>query len=178
MDSEFYKLFAPRVTILVTSADKDGKINAAPFSFAMPISFNPPMLAFSAAPQRHTLENIRETREFVVNIPSEEMLDKLWKCSTSYPKGVNELREAGLGEEKSLKVKPPRVKESVAFFECAFESEKTAGDHVIIIGEVMHAGARQDILNADGNLDVGKAKILLHLGGKEFALADRTVKAR
>ncbi len=124
--SDFYKILAPRITGLVTTIDSKGNGNAAPFSFLMPISFQPPFLAFACGHGKDTLLNCRETKEFVVNLPSEEILQQVWKCSEKFPRGVNELEKANLTEKKSKKVKVPRVKECFAWFECKFEFEKAA----------------------------------------------------
>ncbi|MEW6189656.1 MAG: flavin reductase family protein, partial [Actinomycetota bacterium] len=87
----FYKILAPRPAVLISTIDGRGRTNVAPFSFVMPVSRTPPLIAFALAPQRHTLANIRETREFVVNIVPEEILDELLICGKSFPKGVSEI---------------------------------------------------------------------------------------
>ena len=171
----FYRVLAPRPAVLISTVDGKGKVNAAPFSFVMPVSMNPPLLAFSAGHDRDTLANIMETGEFVVNIPPEEILDKLWICSKGFPRGVNELGEAGLTAKESERVKPPHVEECIAWLECKLEFEKDAGDHVIVVGKVLDAGVREGILKENGNLDVKKARALMHLGGTEFAVAERAV---
>lgn len=110
----FYQILSPRWTVLISTIDKEGKPNAAPFSFVTPVSSNPPLVLFAAAPQRHTLANARETHEFVLNIVPEQLLDTLWICSKAFPKGVNEIIESGLSERKSRMVKAPGIKECLA----------------------------------------------------------------
>jgi flavin reductase (DIM6/NTAB) family NADH-FMN oxidoreductase RutF len=63
-----YRILAPRPTIIVTTVNKGGEVNAAPFSFTMPVSMNPPLIAFASVTTHHTYRNIKETGEFVVNI--------------------------------------------------------------------------------------------------------------
>jgi flavin reductase (DIM6/NTAB) family NADH-FMN oxidoreductase RutF len=121
---KFYEILSPRCTVLISTQDKEGRPNAAPFSFVTPVSSNPPLVLFSAAPKRHTLANVRETREFVLNIVSEELLDNLWICSRAFPKGVNEIRESGLTEKKSAQVKPPSIEECIGWVECQLEFER------------------------------------------------------
>lgn len=172
--TQFYKAMAPRLTVLVTTVDREGNINAAPFSFASPISFDPPLVMVSCGHGKDTLKNVRDTREFVLNIPTEEILNEIYKCGGKFPPEVNELEEAGLTAENSSIVKPPRVSECIAWFECSREAEHEAGDHVLLIGRVLKADVRDGLLK-DGNLDVEKAKVLQHIGGTEFAVPERVV---
>ncbi|WP_231551427.1 flavin reductase family protein [Methanobacterium sp. SMA-27] len=109
-----YRLLAPRPTIIVTTKSKNGNVNAAPFSFTMPVSINPPLLAFASVPTHHTFKNIEETKEFVVNIPNEDILDKLWITGEKFPEDINEIEKAGLTQIKSSKVSPPKIGECVA----------------------------------------------------------------
>ena len=86
-----YRLLAPRPTIIVTTKSNDGHVNAAPFSFTMPVSIKPPLIAFASVPTHHTFKNIEETKEFVVNIPNEDILGKLWITGEKYPEDINEI---------------------------------------------------------------------------------------
>jgi flavin reductase (DIM6/NTAB) family NADH-FMN oxidoreductase RutF len=171
----FYKALAPRPVVLVSTSDGSGRVNAAPFSFVMPVSMDPPLVAFSAAHERDTLANIRETREFVINIPPEEILEKLWDCAKKFPRGTDELEHSGLGEVPSKNVSPPRVKECVAWLECKLIDEFEAGDHVIILAEVLTAEVMDNIMDEKGNIDIYSVNVLMHLGGSEFAVPRRMV---
>jgi len=167
---KFYKAFAPRLTVLVTSIDSLGNVNAAPFSFAMPVSMAPPLLALGLNPKNDTIANIKETKEFVVNIPTIDILKQVWGCSEKFPRGVNELEKTKLTEIKSSRVKPPRVAECIAWFECALEWMKEAGDHVLVVGRVLEAEVKDEFVKKDGSLDASSARVLMHVGGKEFSL--------
>ena len=90
-----YRLLAPRPTIIVTTKNKE-IVNAAPFSFTMPVSIKPPLMAFSSAPTHHTFKNIEETQEFVINIPNETILKQLWLTGEKFPEDVNELEKSDL----------------------------------------------------------------------------------
>lgn len=166
-----YRLLAPRPTIIVTSKSMDGKINAAPFSFTMPVSINPPLISFASVPTHHTFKNIDETKEFVVNIPNEDILSKLWITSEKFPEEVNEIEKAGLTQIDSLKVSPPKIGECIAHMECKVHWIKDSGDHKLIVGEVLHADAATNSLK-DGFLDVEQVKPVLHLGGVNFVVGD------
>lgn len=165
-----YRLIAPRPTIIVTTK-KDSVVNAAPFSFTMPVSIKPPLLAFASVPTHHTFKNIESTGEFVVNIPNEEILGKLWVTGEKFPEEVNELEKAGLTGLESYNVSPPRIGECIAHIECIVHWIKGSGDHKLVVGEVVHADVAENALK-DGLIDVENIKPVLHLGGVNFVVGD------
>ena len=166
-----YRVLAPRPTIIVTTVNKEGEVNAAPFSFTMPVSMNPPLIAFASVNSHHTYKNIEETGEFVVNIPSEDILNEMWITGEKFPPEVNEIEKAGLTQIASKKVLPPKIAECVASIECKVQWIKNAGDHEIIVGEVLHTEIQENALK-DGLLDVENVKPILHLGGVNFVIGD------
>lgn len=174
----FYKFLAPRPTVIVTTIDREKNINAAPFSFVMPVSMDPPLLAVALGHKRDTLRNIRDTREFVVNVPPEEILNELWVCSKSHPRGGNELEAAGLMAVDSEKVLAPCIRECIAWFECLMENEQELGDHVLVVGRVVHAMVKNYIVGEDGSIDLKKAKVLMHIGGSKFAVAEKEITVK
>jgi flavin reductase (DIM6/NTAB) family NADH-FMN oxidoreductase RutF len=175
--SGFYEVLSPRCTVLISTVDKDGNSNAAPFSFVTPVSLKPPLLLFAAAPERHTLANARETGDFVFNVVPEELLDKLWLCARAFPVGVSEIEEAGLTERKSRKVKSPSIEECIGWVECKLEFEKEAGDHILVIGRVVHAECRDEFIDGD-KFSVSRAKPVMHVKGRRFVAAERVVEAK
>ncbi len=165
-----YRILAPRPTIIVTTLN-NGIVNAAPFSFTMPVSVEPPLMAFASVPTHHTFKNIKETEEFVINIPNEHILKKLWITGEKFPEEVNELEKAKLTELDSFKVSPPRIAECPAHMECQVHSIIDSGDHKLVIGKVIHSDVDKSALK-DGLLDVEKVKPVLHLGGVNFVVGD------
>src|SRR3989337_2715259 len=107
----------PRPIAFASTIDEDGNPNLSPFSFFNAFSAKPPILVFSPARRvrdntlKHTLENIYETREVVINTVNYELVHQCSLSSTEYPKGINEFLKSGLTQIPSLEVKPPRVKE-------------------------------------------------------------------
>ena len=167
----FYRVVAPRPTVIVTTKSQKGEVNAAPFSFTMPVSVDPPLIAVASVPRHHTYQNLEETGEMVINIPNEEILKELWVTGEKFPKGVNEIEKAGLTQMPSIKVSPPWIKECIAHIECKVEKTLKCGDHELVIGEVVNVGVREDSLK-EGLLDVEIMKPILHLGGKDFVVGD------
>jgi flavin reductase (DIM6/NTAB) family NADH-FMN oxidoreductase RutF len=161
-----YKLLSPRVVVLVTSVDEKGRINAAPYSFCGPLSYNPPLLYVGVRTFQHTYQNIKKTGEFVVNIVNEDFAQKAVACEKAYPYGMNELEKVGLNWYDSEKVKPPRVKEAKIHLECKFMKEVNTGDHIMIIGEIIAADA-EDV--KDNFLpDLKKLKTIIQTSGEDF----------
>jgi flavin reductase (DIM6/NTAB) family NADH-FMN oxidoreductase RutF len=122
-----YKLLigsvVPRPIALVSSISVAGVRNLAPFSFFTVASANPPVVCFcpmisGAGNAKDTLNNIRATRQFVVNIVSEEFVGKMNQCSAEYPPDADEFTESGLTPLKSDLVRPDRVSESQVQMEC------------------------------------------------------------
>ena len=175
--SGFYEIMSPRCTVLISTVDGDGDTNAAPFSFVTPVSSDPPLLLFAAAPARHTLANARETGDFVINMVQEELLDRLLVCSKAFPKGTSEICEAGLTERKSRKVKSPSIEECYGWIECTFEFEKEAGNHVLVVGKVVGAECRDGYIS-NGEVDIARAKPVMHIRGSRFIAAERLVQPR
>jgi flavin reductase (DIM6/NTAB) family NADH-FMN oxidoreductase RutF len=170
-----YRVLAPRPTIIVTSINKKGEVNAAPFSFTMPVSMNPPLIAFASVKTHDTYKNIVEIEEFVINIPNEDILKELWITGEKFPYGVNEIEKASLTQIDSKKVQPPKIEECIAAIECKVHWIKSAGDHDIIVGEVLHVSIQEDSLK-EGLLDVEKVRPVLHVGGVNFVVGDHLKK--
>jgi flavin reductase (DIM6/NTAB) family NADH-FMN oxidoreductase RutF len=143
-----YKLLVgavvPRPIAFVSTISPEGVANLAPFSFFTVASANPPVLCFTTSfrePRKDTLVNVRATKEFVVNIVSEEFAAKMNATSGEYPYGVDEFAISGLTPAPSVLVSPPRVKESHVNMECKLlqtidVSAKPMGG-TLILGEVV-----------------------------------------
>jgi flavin reductase (DIM6/NTAB) family NADH-FMN oxidoreductase RutF len=143
-----YKLLVgavvPRPIAFVSTISPEGVANLAPFSFFTVASANPPVLCFTASfrePRKDTLVNIRATKEFVVNIVSEEFAAKMNVASAEYPYGVDEFAMSGLTTAPSELVRAPRVKESHVNMECrllqTIEVSNQPMGGTLILGEVV-----------------------------------------
>ncbi len=173
-------VIAPRPIAWASTIDKDGHVNLAPYSFFNVFSSNPATLILSPALPRngqmkHTLTNVQETGELVVNIVSYPVVEQMSLSSTAYPKGVNEFVKAGLTEESSQLIAPPRVKESIASFECKLKevihlgSEPGAGN--LILCEVVLGHIADHILDENNMPDPFKADLVGRMGGDWYARA-------
>lgn len=172
---------APRPIALASTVDKHGNPNLSPFSFFNVFSANPPILIFSPARRvrdntvKHTLENLEEVKEVVINVVTFAMVQQTSLSSTEYEKGVNEFEKAGFAMLKSDKVKPFRVAESPIQFECKviqimpLGSEGGAGN--LIICEVLCMHIAKNVLDDSGAIDQVKLDLVARAGGSYYSRA-------
>jgi flavin reductase (DIM6/NTAB) family NADH-FMN oxidoreductase RutF len=175
---------APRPVCFASTIDKEGNINLSPFSFFNIFSSNPPILVFSPARRvrdnttKHTLENVLEVPEVVINMVDYDMVQQMSLSSCEFPKGVNEFIKTGFTPEPATVIKPPMVKESKVKIECKvlevkpLGTEGGAGNLVICEALVMHID--ESILDAEGKIDQAKLHLVARLGGDWYCRVDET----
>ena len=173
---------APRPVAFASTIAADGSVNLSPYSFFNCFGSNPPILVFSPAnrvrdnSQKHTLQNVREVAEVVIHICDYAMVEQMSLASTEYAKGVNEFEKAGFTELPSQKVRPPRVAEAPAAFECVVEQVIELGQNNgagnLIICRVVLAHFREDIVLPTGaGIDPFKLDAIARLGGDWYCRA-------
>lgn len=170
---------APRPIAFASTIDKKGKVNLSPFSFFNVYSSNPPIMIFSANRRvrdnstKHTLENILQTKEVVINIVNYDLVHQASLSSTEYPKGVNEFIKAGLTMCKSEKVRPYRVAESPVQFECKVNEVITLGDQGgagnLIVAQILKMHIRPEVLDDSGAIDPLKIDLVARMGGDWYS---------
>ena len=175
---------APRPICFASTIDKDGNINLSPFSFFNLFSSNPPIVVFSPARRvrdnttKHTLQNVLEVPEVVINIVDYDMVQQVSLSSCEFPKEVNEFTKAGFTEEKASMVKPPMVKESKIKLECKVIEVKPLGTEGgagnLIICEVLCMHIDESILNENNMIDQTKLHHVARLGGDWYCKVDET----
>jgi flavin reductase (DIM6/NTAB) family NADH-FMN oxidoreductase RutF len=177
-----YKLLigavVPRPIAFVSTLSPEGIPNLAPFSFFTAIGANPPVVCFCPVrrvgpnQQKDTLRNISQTREFVVNVVSEEFAQEMNLCSTEFPPDVDEFKASGLTAIASDLVKPPRVAESHIHMECrlylTMEFGALPGSGNLVIGEVLRFHVDDRIVD-DFKIDPEKLRAIGRMGGATYA---------
>jgi flavin reductase (DIM6/NTAB) family NADH-FMN oxidoreductase RutF len=166
---------APRPIALVSTIDKGGRVNLSPFSFFNMFSTNPPVCIFSPSRRvrdnttKHTLENVQEVPECVINIVDHSMVYKVNQASAEYAKGVNEFTEAGLTEIPSLHIKPPRVAESPVQLECVVKQVIALGDGPgagnLVLAEIKTIHYKDNLLDETGKPIQENFDLVARLGG-------------
>ena len=165
--TQAYRLLHPKHTILLSCTDKKGKANIVTLAWCMPVSAEPPMLAISIRATRHSYKMIEETKEFVINVPTMNIVKETLFCGRRSGKQHDKFKETGLTPLPAKMVKPPIVKECVAHLECKLRQQTTAGDHEILVGEILAAYVNEGVF--DKAYDLRKVKPIYHMGGDDFA---------
>jgi flavin reductase (DIM6/NTAB) family NADH-FMN oxidoreductase RutF len=175
---------APRPICFASTIDKAGNVNLSPFSFFNLFSSNPPVVIFSPARRvrdnttKHTLQNVLEVPEVVINMVDFDMVQQTSLASCEFAKGTNEFIKAGFTEEKATLVTPPMVKESKIKLECKILEVKPLGTEGgagnLVICEVLCMHIDESILDADNKIDQTKLHHVARLGGDWYAKIDET----
>ena len=145
-------------TMIITTLHASGIVNAGVFGAYTNVSRTQIGVAISVA--SHTYANILRGREFVVNIPGADLVKTLAVLADKIPETRSELDEAGLTAKLPIALKTPSIAECQAAVEFAFEQEVPIGHHALIIGKVAGGWIRQSALDADGKINIFKARVI------------------
>jgi flavin reductase (DIM6/NTAB) family NADH-FMN oxidoreductase RutF len=185
-DRHYYLLhaIAPRPVCFASTINKKGEVNLSPFSFFNLFSSNPPVVIFSPARRgrdnstKHTLQNVLEVPEVVINIVTYDMVQQQSLASCEYPAGVNEFIKAGFTEEKATMIKPPMVKESKIKLECKVLEVKPLGTEGgagnLVICEVLCMHINDELLDENNKIDQRKINHVARLGGDWYCKVDES----
>ena len=172
---------APRPICFASTIDNEGNANLSPFSFFNVFGSKPPILIFSPARRvrdntiKHTLENVYENMEVVINIVNYDIVQQMSLSSCEYPKGTDEFVKAGFTAVKSDMVKPFRVKESPVQLECkvtqVIEMGNEGGAANLIICEVLCMHIDDNVLDEQGRIDPNKIDLVARMGADYYCRA-------
>jgi len=173
---------SPRPIAFASTVDKEGNPNLAPFSFFNVFSSRPPVMIFSPARSgrtgktKDTLNNVLEVPEVVINIVNYPMVHQMSLASSPYAPDVNEFEKAGFTPVASETIKPFRVKESPAQFECTVREVISLGEHggagQLVIAEVQRFHIHDDLLTPEGKLDPIKLDAVARNGANWYTRAN------
>lgn len=171
-------VIAPRPICFASTIDKEGNVNLSPFSFFNMFSSNPPIVIFSPARRvrdnttKHSLQNVLEVPEVVINIATYDMVQQVSLASCEYPKGVDEFVKAGFTKAPATLVKPPMVQESKVNLECKVLEVKSLGEEggagQLVICEVLIMHIKDEVLT-NGKPDQTKLEHVARLGGNWYS---------
>ena len=173
---------APRPICFVSTIDAAGQVNLSPFSFFNMFSTTPPILIFSPSRRvrdnttKHTLHNVLEVGEVVINIVDYEMVQQVSLASCEYPKETNEFIKAGFTQEAATLVRPPMVKESKVKIECSVLEVKSLGElggaGNLVICEALRMHVDPAILDENNRIDQSRLHHVARLGGNWYCRTD------
>ncbi|MBT4318823.1 MAG: flavin reductase family protein [Candidatus Marinimicrobia bacterium] len=168
----------PRPIAFVSTKSTNGILNLAPFSYFNGVCSKPPTIMFAPARRgydgltKDTLNNIRSTKEFVVNLVSEEIVEPMVECATDYDKEIDEFKISNLTPIDSDKISSPRVKESKVSYECELNTiveigEAEPGAGFVVIGTIVMFHIQDDVYN-DGRIDLKALNPIGRLAGNSY----------
>jgi flavin reductase (DIM6/NTAB) family NADH-FMN oxidoreductase RutF len=173
---------APRPICFVSTVNAAGQVNLSPFSFFNMFSTTPPILIFSPSRRvrdnttKHTLHNVLEVPEAVINIVDYEMVQQVSLASCEYPKDANEFIKAGFTQETATLVRPPMVKESKVKIECVVLEVKSLGEQGgagnLVICEALRLHVDNTILDENNRIDPARLHHVARLGGDWYCKTD------
>ncbi|AUD04540.1 flavin reductase family protein [Spirosoma pollinicola] len=182
--NEFYRFIigtiGPRPIAFASTIDANGLVNLSPFSFFNIVGYNPPTLIFAPTINRHghkkhTLLNLEEVGEVVINIVNYAMVEQMSLASAEFERGINEFEKAGFTAIPSDRVRPPRIAESPAAFECVVKQIVPTGDGPgsgnIIICEVVMGHFHDTIFDSTGAVDPHQLDLIGRMGGDWYCRA-------
>jgi flavin reductase (DIM6/NTAB) family NADH-FMN oxidoreductase RutF len=172
---DFYRLLV-RPTVVISTISSNGISNAAPFSWNSPMATRPkPLFGFESSITHDTWRNIKENKEFVVNLVGEGFGPLMNIMEQDFPYEVSEIEECGLTETKANNVRAPRIREAYGWIECRMSKHFPISDRgVWIVGEILEVEVKDEGFR--NVVDVEKVKPLNHIWGDAFVTEMKITK--
>jgi flavin reductase (DIM6/NTAB) family NADH-FMN oxidoreductase RutF len=171
-ERELYQLMTalviPRPVGWISTISAAGVRNVAPYSYFNLMGSDPFFCAFGSTGVKDSLSNIREVPQFVANIATMHVLEKMNFTSADYPRDQDEFEWAGLTPAPSVKVRPPRVGEAKAHLECELVQIVSERNTHIVIGRIVHVHVDPSVWN-NGRVDPRLLDPICRLSGSLYA---------
>lgn len=166
--ASFHRLLHPYNTSLITCCDAEGQPNIITIAWLIPVSVNPPLVAMSISPSRYSYGLIHAMGEFVINVAPYDIAQQALFCGRCSGREVDKFAETNLTPGEAQQVRPPIIEECIAHIECRVVQDIQAGDHNIVVAEVVAAYTYPGILGDNGLYNLDQVHPLLHLGSNNF----------
>lgn len=175
MSKEFWRagnMVYPLPAVLV-SCQREGEVaNMFTVAWTGTICTNPAMVYISVRPERYSYGIIEETKEFVINLSTEEIVKAVDYCGVRSGRDVDKFKETGLTPGKAQMVKAPIIEESPVNIECRLKEIVKLGSHHMFIAEVLGVNVDSKYLNENGKFELGKANLVAYSHGEYYSLGD------
>jgi flavin reductase (DIM6/NTAB) family NADH-FMN oxidoreductase RutF len=168
-------LIVPRPIGWISTLGPDGVRNLAPFSFFNAVAAYPPHVMFSMNEGKDTARNVTASREFVVNIVTRGLIDRVHRTSARVPPHEDEFDLAGLSASPSVAVRAPRVTDAPAHLECRLVRLLDVSGWTVAIGEVVHVHVAAGIYH-DGRVDPQRLDPVGRLAGGAYTTLGETFR--
>lgn len=175
IDNGIYRPVNPSPAALITSVDENGRPNIIPMGEVFNISVKQPVIVgIAIRPVTYSHFLIRNSGEFVVNLTTAELVEKVDRCGNSSGKGgIDKFKEFGLTPLPSKHVKPPLIEECVVNLECKVKDFQTIGDHDLFFGEVVAMHIDEDKTDDQGKIKWDQIDLLVFLTGSYWSLGKK-----
>jgi flavin reductase (DIM6/NTAB) family NADH-FMN oxidoreductase RutF len=161
--------------VMIVSMYED-RVDVTPIAWHMPISKNPPLIAFEISQTHFIYQCIMRTKDFTVNIPSSDMMPQVISCGTESGAAVDKLRMTGLTTELSRTVKSPTLQAAMGVLECVLvEDRYLLETYSIVLGEVKHAEVEPDAFDEHWLFSSRNFRTIHHLGDMTFSSPDNEI---
>jgi len=156
---------------LISTISSEGINNIAPYGMVMPVSYQPLIYAVGSDKNRDTYQNILETKEFVLNVPSTKLLDKVNLSAVKFPANIDEFKKIGLTRKPAFQVKSSLIDECRSHIECKLsELYEINSTRVIILGEVLSVSIDREFYLKDFSKQKGRLDPLFYVHGDYFGI--------
>jgi flavin reductase (DIM6/NTAB) family NADH-FMN oxidoreductase RutF len=162
----------PVPVVLVTCVDPAGKPNIITLAWAGTVCSSPPMVGIGVRPSRYSHDLIRDSGEFVVNLPSTAIAEAVDICGTVSGANVDKFQTTGLTPLLASKVRPPLIAECPVNLECKMTQALSLGAHTLFLGEIVAVQTDESVLNEAGSLDVRLARPIAFANGEYWTLGE------
>jgi flavin reductase (DIM6/NTAB) family NADH-FMN oxidoreductase RutF len=168
-----YRLLYPQLVVLVSCRDLNTeKPNLITIAWSTPLSAVPPLVGISVSPKRYSHGLIEKSKEFVMNIPTMEILKKVAGCGSISGRDVDKFSRFGLTARPAKAVKPPVVDECIAHLECRLVDQVETGDHTFFIGEVVAAYVDEDSFDGQA-IKLKKVRNIYQICGHNYSTLEK-----
>ncbi|MCI8481955.1 MAG: flavin reductase family protein [Clostridia bacterium] len=168
-------ILAPIPAVMVSCGNME-QANITTIAWTGVLNSEPPLVYVSIRPARYSYHIIKETKEFVINLPDEALVWHTDFCGTKSGKEIDKFREAKLTKEPCKQIKAPGIKECPINLECKLKEIKPLGSHDMFIGEIVNVNAKSDLIE-NGKINIAKANLITYLGN-QYYVANKKIAER
>lgn len=167
--SDVYPMLHPKLSVFITSVCKFGKPNVMSCAWTTPVSESPKIALICLAKTSYTARLIKESKEFIINIPSKKHLKALWICGSLSGKNTDKFKKANLKQTKAKKTKPPLIDGCIGYIECKLWKTVDAGECFAFFGKIVYASVDDKYFKKGSWIKT--EELPLHLGGSKMVYA-------
>lgn len=169
-----YRLINHGPVVLITTIDRNGRPNVMTFAWTTVVNSEHPLVAIAMGDQAYSQKSIKETGEFVINIPDKKLIKKVLYCGFVSGKKINKFEKTKFTQIKSAKIRPPKIKECFAHLECKVINQYRYNDVILFVSKIVFADVEEKFF--DECLKTDRIKTIHHLGGNWFAETGKRFK--